>query len=295
MSTLASATDADAGKKVTAINKSMDRDDLLAEAAAPTVDGINQVVRDVYETGVLMTSWYGSIESPRTPIGRDNLCPDYEPLPDAADDNRLPWFLYWEIEWVMRMGPRVEPGMRVLDAGGTASLFSCYLASRGVEVHSIDINPRLVKRSNKLAKTMGWNMKAYAMDIGETTFADEFFDHAYSICVFEHLDFYVKQRAYAEIHRTLKPGGRLSITFDYANPAPFVFACGDFDSRPRNAIDTPQRVKQVFAGGGLFDWAGNPDFVDNGKRYLVPPPVARVPDPGDYTFGAVFLERQDLW
>ena len=277
------------------INKTMDRDDLLVPEARPTVEAINRLIRAIYDRGLVMTSWYGSIDEPLTAVGLDNRAPNYEPLPDAEDNNRLPWFLYWEIDWVMRNGPEVRPGMRVLDAGGTASLFSCYLASLGAEVHSIDINPALVKHSNKLARRMGWDMKAYAMDMGELEFEDEFFDHAFSICVFEHLDFYIKHQAYVGIHRTLRKGGTLSITFDYDNPAPYVFAYGGFDPRPRNAIDSPQRVRQAFNSNGLFSTQGNQEFVDCGTRYLVPPKEARVANARPYTFGAVFLGKEDFW
>src|SRR5690606_17676105 len=124
------------------------------------------------------------------------------------------------IEWMIRNFPALKPGMKVLDAGGTSSLFSCYLASKGVEVHSIDINPQLIDTANKIGKKMGWGMHAYAMDAQALKFDEGFFDHAFSICVFEHLDFYIKQRALVEFHRTLKPGGHVGITFDYNNPAP---------------------------------------------------------------------------
>lgn len=276
-------------------NKSMSRNDLLAPEATETVRGINKVIRDVYDQGMAMTSWYGKLEKPGTPVGMDNRGHHYEPLPDAADDARLPWFLYWEIEWAMRHGPRIEPGMRVLDAGGTSSLFTCYLASLGAEVHSIDINPELIRHQNKIAKKMGWKMKAYSMDVGKLEFEDEYFDHAFSICVFEHLDFYIKRAAFNEVHRTMRPGGVLSVTFDYDNPAPYVFHYQGFDARPRNTIDSPQRVREQFSSNGLLEMAEGQEFHDNGERYLCPPKEARLKEPRDYSFGAVFLHRRDYW
>lgn len=278
------------------VNKSMDRDDLFAPEARETVQGIHQLIRDLYAKGQSMTSWYGSIEKPNTGIGVDNRGPAYEKLPDAVDDERIPWFLYWEIEWIVRQFKgKLGPGVRVLDAGGTSSLFSFYLASLGCEVHSIDINPTLIKNSNKVAKEMGWALNAYAMDMARLEFKEGFFDHCFSICVFEHLDFYLKQRALVEFHRTLKPGGQVGITFDYNNPAPFVFDCMAFDDRYRNQLDSPKRVKEVFLAGGLFEFVGNQEFVDNGKRYLSPPVDAHVKNPRDYSFGALVLKRRDLW
>ncbi len=279
----------------TMINKTMDRDDLLGEAARPTVEHVNQLVKDIYDRKQVMTSWYGTLEAPFTGVGLDNRGRSYEPLPGAVDDNRIPWFLYWEIEWVIRNGPRLEKGMRVLDAGGTSSLFSCYLASLGLEVHSIDLNPNLQKNARRLSKKMGWNTQVYSMNMEKLAFDEDFFDHAFSICVFEHLDFYTKQKAMLEIHRCLKPGGQLSLTFDYLNPAPFVFGVNRFDDRHRNALNSPERVKEVFCTTGLFEMRGNQELWDNGKRYLQPPPDAGLKDPNDYTFGALFLLKREFF
>ena len=277
------------------INKTMDRDDLFTEAAKPTVEAINDLIRDIYSKNQAMSSWYGTLEAPFTGVGLDNRGTAYEPLPGAADDNRLPWFLYWEIEWVIRNGPKLEKGMRVLDAGGTSSLFSCYLASLGLEVHSIDINPNLIKNAQELASVMNWNMRVYSMDIEKTTFEDMSFDHAFSICVFEHLDFYTKQKAMIEIHRCLRPSGQLCLTFDYLNPAPFVFGYNHFDTRPRNALDSPERLKKTMCANGLFELTGNQEFSDNGKRYLEPPQDAALKHPNEYTFGSLFLKKKDFF
>lgn len=280
----------------TPVNKSMDRNDLFAPEARPTVQAIHQLIRDMYANDVTMTSWYGSLDKPNTGVGMDNRGPDYQKLPDAVDDERIPWFLYWEIEWIVRQFKgKLGKGVRVLDAGGTSSLFSFYLASLGCEVHSIDINPTLIKNSNKVAEKMGWSLHAYAMDISRLEFNEGFFDHAFSICVFEHLDFYLKQRAFVEFHRTLKPEGQVGITFDYDNPAPYVFDCMAFDDRYRNQLNNPKRVKEVFLANGLFDLVGNQEFVDNGLRYLSPPVEAQVKHPRDYSFGALVMKRRELW
>lgn len=283
------------------INKSMDRDDLLAPWAQPRIAAINALIARLYAAGTPMTSWYGSLpedgreqevqqalaRGEQTTVGMANRSPDYVALPGAADDLRIPWYLYWEIIWVMTHGPQLKPGSRVLDAGGTASLFSCYLASLGHELHSIDLNQRLVAQGEKIAAAMGWNLHSYVMNMAELSFADGYFDHAYSICVFEHLDHELKQRALTEMARVLRPGGVLSITFDYRNPAPYVVGTGH-DDRPHNQLATMADLQRAFLSTGLFELMGNPQFVDNGKRYLVHP--AR--DDRPYSFGALFLRRR---
>ena len=64
------------------------------------------------------------------------------------------------------------------------------------------------------------------MNLKHLSFDDASFDHAFSICVFEHLDYEVKQAAISEIARVLKPEGMLSMTFDYRNPAPVLSGSG---------------------------------------------------------------------
>jgi ubiquinone/menaquinone biosynthesis C-methylase UbiE len=295
----------------------MDRDDLLTVEAAPLVAGLNDLVHTLYARGIAPSSWVGTV--PRGPISRrgatiarlwrplgrhlpahaENLGErhalgmkerlDYQPLPRAADDPRFPWFLYWEIYWVLRrVGPLLHPGMRLLDAGGASSLFTCHLASLGYEVHSADLDQRLLENGQRVATTMGWTrLFSYAMDLGDLRFPDAHFDHAFSICVFQHLDYEVKQAALREIARCLKPGGFLALTFDYRNPAPCVGGVGK-DPRPRNALRSEADIHRSFLSSGLFRIVGNPLFHDNAKSYLRHPRGHRQP----YTFGALFLQRQ---
>jgi SAM-dependent methyltransferase len=218
-------------------------------------------------------------------IGQENRGGDaYEPVPGIARDHRHPWFLYWEAYWVMTHGPRLQTSDRVLDAGGTASLFSSYLASRGAEVHSVDLNEILVNAGNEIARGMGWKMESHCMNMAALEFEDGFFDHAYSICVFEHLTSDLRQKALKEIYRTLKPGGRLSITFDFRGPGVSLAGAGP-NYEQENLIQTPEDIERHFVASGLFEVVGNKRFEDNGKSYLVWPD-----DPGKrYTFGALFL------
>ncbi|OGC89187.1 MAG: hypothetical protein A2W25_03185 [candidate division Zixibacteria bacterium RBG_16_53_22] len=302
------------------INKSMDRDDLFAHDASPLINELNSLIRAIYECSVSPSSWVGTfpkapiqksqsglVGRQRSPLDNSSIGEyqldegeakalergyvqrlDYQPLDSAADDLRYPWFLYWEIYWVLRnMRPQLTPGMQLLDAGGASSLFTCYMASKGYELHSVDLNERLLANGDNVANAMGWKtMHSYSMDMRKLDFPDEYFDHAFSICVFEHLDFDVKQAALAEIARCLKPGGVLSLTFDYRNPAPGVVGIGK-DPSPRNALKCEADIHRSFIGTGHFNLIGNPVFEDNHKSYLRHPTFGNAP----YSFGAVFLQK----
>jgi len=133
---------------------------------------------------------------------------------------------------------------------------------------------------------MGWNLHSYAMDMAKLDFPDAHFDHAYSICVFEHLEADLRQRALREIARVLKPGGILSLTFDYGAPAVFLASSGS-SSDPEHLLRTPEDVYRHFFSCDALEPVGGPIFRDNTKRYLALPK-----DPSQrYTFGALFLGR----
>jgi ubiquinone/menaquinone biosynthesis C-methylase UbiE len=277
-------------------NKSMDRNDLVSGKAEYLIDQLNRLITRLSSNNLSASSWIGSLpngdvesEMNALSLGLEQRL-NYEPLPHAADDLRFPWFLYWEIFWVLAIcRPYLQTGMKLLDAGGVSSLFSCYLASKGYEVHAIDLKDSLRMNGEKISKKMGWNMYSYRMNLEKLEFPDSFFDHVFSICVFEHLDYDVKIAALEELARCIKPGGILGITFDYRNPAPGVVGYGK-DTRFRNQIKTPADIGRQFCSNSNFKLLGNKDFYDNEKSYLLHKRFGNTP----YTFGAIFLQRQNL-
>lgn len=260
----------------------MERADLLTTEAKPVVKAINNLIETLYSKNLYMTSWDGTLpvgekikfnrtgiknliktimgkKANKKEVGMNNRGSDYKPLPGSADYGRIPWYLYWEIFRVLKNGSEIKSNMRVLDAGGASSLFTCYIASLGAEVHSIDINATLVSNGDKIAKTMGWNMFSYEMNMKKLDFEDEYFNNAYSICVFEHLNYEIKQSALSEINRCLKPNGVLSVTFDYRNPAPAIAGFGT-DTGEKNRLSTEGDIKRNFLASGYFELLGNPKF-----------------------------------
>jgi len=292
-------------------HKTMDRDDLLAAEGQAFVRRLDRLAQELEARRLPVTSWYGGlpfqgIEFSRTGLrmlarrilGRDRRVgtgarvnrggESYQPVPGITDDTHHPWFLYWEAYWVHTRGPDLTRAERVLDAGGTASLFSSFLGSLGVETHSVDLNERLVAAGDETAGAMGWDLHSYCMDMTDLRFDDGWFDHAYSICVFEHLDAELRRRALDELARVLKPGGVLSITFDYGAPGVSLAGSG-INSDPDNLIRTPDDVARHFWSCEAFEPVGSATFKDNQKRYLAWPD-----DPSQrYTFGAVFLRKRE--
>lgn len=277
--------------RVTApINKTMSRADLERADARPIVRQLDGLVRDLAEMGLHPTTWYGELDADLDPGSweRANRGTDYEPIRGVADDARYPWFLYWEIAWLV-LNNDFRAGQRLLDLGGSGSLFSCFLASRGVEVTAIDSNAEVVERGNLIAARTGWPLRNLAMDMRRPQL-DERFDHATSVCVFEHLPIVGRVKASRELSRLLTPEGTFTLTFDYVNPSPTAM------------ISSPAAVHAQFVSASGLTVRGNQQFHDTGERYLLHPAFhpdaatrgwGRRPEgDGRYTFGALFMENR---
>jgi len=287
---------------VSLINRTMDRADLDAPRAKEISASLDALIHDLGERGLRASNWYGGLEWPEggDPYERANRGVAYEPLPGAADDSSYPWFLYWEIAW-LAMHTDMSPGQRVLDLGGSSSLFSYWLASRGLDVVTVDLQEELVANADAVAATTGWSLRNFAMDIRALELGERF-DHVTSVCVFEHVPISDRIEMTARIAELLAPGGTMSITFDYANPSKLA------------RIDTPADVHEQFVAPTELRVRGNAEFHDNGLRYLIhpanrpgapaewadraaalgqltPEEAAETRDSDSYTFGALFLER----
>lgn len=284
------------------INKTMDRADLERPECRVVLAELFGLMRQMRERGARYSSWYGRDDGWPSAWEHINRGKDYQPWPGNPDELRVPWFLLWEIVWLVVNTP-LRPGSRVLDMGGAGSLFSCYLASRGHEVYAIDLQESLCRLANETAATMNWRLHAQPMDMTRLDFPPDHFDHAFSVCVLEHLPVSGRVRCGGETARVLRPGGTASYTFDYADPQAF------------GRLSTPDEVDRQLVGPAGLSVRGNARFVDGGKRYLSPPQgfgfgrAARLAAGvqafasgaldrrrlvrGDitYTFGALFLKK----
>ena len=98
-----------------------------------------------------------------------------------------PNFLLWEIYWVYS-NIKVKKNAKLLDIGGSCSLFSFYLASKGVNVVAIDKNEKIVEEANRVATVMNLHYKAVCMDAEDyLKSTKEKYDYITSICVCQQL------------------------------------------------------------------------------------------------------------
>lgn len=290
----------------TIINKTMDLEDLKSREGAAIIDELNNLIDKMKNKDLNISSWYGSFELSGDTNSSEwiNRGFGYRGLEEAVDDRNFPWFLYWEIVWIV-LNNEFLSKHKVLDLGGSSSLFSYYLASKGIDVTTIDLQKELVDNANLVAEQMGWNLKNYVMDMRVLKF-DSKFDHITSLCVYEHIPMYERVGINSKIKELLVDKGKFSITFDYRNPSKLA------------RISSAEDVYNQFVKPSGLRLIGNQDFYDNGKSYLLHPyyskkaawkwklrylvkgdiclrDIFRTKEENDYTFGALFLENCSIF
>ena len=278
----------------------MDRGDLDNPEIRQITHELNQLVQQLTSRDLAISSWYGSLELTKLQriFERLNRGLGYVALEDPHIDANWPWFLYWEIGWLV-INNEFLAGQKLLDLGGSSSLFSYYLASKGLQVTTIDLNPKLVANANAVAEEMGWTLENKVMDMRNISF-DECFDHITSVCVYEHIPITDRVTINDGVADLLVDGGTFSITFDYRNPS------------REAAISSPRSVERQFIKPSGLSIRGNATFYDSRINYLTHPyfllprshPIRkrdrhlfRLRDrlfpkrSADYTFGALFLAK----
>jgi SAM-dependent methyltransferase len=102
---------------------------------------------------------------------------------------------------------RYGRGSTVLEFGCGPGFFAPYLAARGASVTGIDISETAIAQARERAAEQGvsGNLTLEVMNAEALEFPAHSFDLVCGVAILHHLDL---DRAYGEIARTLKPGGR---------------------------------------------------------------------------------------
>lgn len=287
------------------INKSMDLEDLKTKEAIKVINELKALIKEYEKKGCKISSWYGDCDGNpyMTKLNILNRGYDYKPILDPKEDLKYPSFLLWEIYWVYS-NLELKKGDRVLDIGGACSLFSFYLASKGIQVVALDLNRRIVEEANRIASIMGIDYTAVCFDAEEyVQQTDEKFDCITSICVFEHIEIKKRKRIIGQLHKCLKENGKLAFTFDYKNPLGSV------------GINNVNDIEDQFLCNDNLCLVGNQKFYDNDINYLISFFYRRpmmwkkkirlilekeypfykffsTRGKNDYTFGSIFLKLQ---
>lgn len=104
-----------------------------------------------------------------------------------------------------------ENNLKVLDIGTGTGFFAVIMASLGHKVVGIDLSNSMIKKSNKTAKLLGYDIDFKVMNAQELDFENDSFD----IIISRNLTWTLPDviKAYKEWHRVLKKDGIL-LNFD---------------------------------------------------------------------------------
>lgn len=166
----------------------------------------------------------------------------------------------WEYSSLFLVLRDTSPGRRFLDVGGAASPLVYFLAENEFDGVTIDLQPLLVDLTNYVASVRRIPLKGIQGDITHD-FPDwgEEFDFATFISVLEHIPRESRHLAIQGIHRMLKPGGLLYMTFDYGQNATQHTSYrrheGQEGMLTESISDLDELATQLLACG--FDWVGN--------------------------------------
>lgn len=150
---------------------------------------------------------------------------------------------------------KAEPAAdeRALDVGAGTGLLALCLAERVDWVWAIDIAPAMVECLNGRAAAAGLdNIQTAVVSATLLPIADGSIDLAASNYCFYHLGTAGKRAALAELHRVLKPGGRVVF-------ADMMFTLAPFTTRDRTVIAGKVRsLSRRGPGGTLAPGEGRP-------------------------------------
>jgi len=111
-----------------------------------------------------------------------------------------------------------KAGMKFLDVGSCANLFNYRLDKWPSVYYGIDISEKLIASMKRFVERKNIKIGGlYVADVAKMPFNDNFFDIAAVIGVIEYFDIDFIKKALAELHRVIKPGGRMVVDMPNLN------------------------------------------------------------------------------
>ncbi|HEV2694567.1 MAG TPA: class I SAM-dependent methyltransferase [Verrucomicrobiae bacterium] len=166
----------------------------------------------------------------------------------------------FEYPWAFAAG-EIQPGMKVVEVGGSLAGFQFVLDRFGCQVVNVDPGMQAAgvgwpcdqASIGKLNRIFGTKIELRNTTMGRAGLADGEFDRVYCLSVIEHLPANDAAEVMANAFRCLKPGGRFILTVDlFLNITPF-------STRLKNEYGSNQNVAELIQAQPWKLSAGNAD------------------------------------
>lgn len=182
--------------------------------------------------------------------------------------------IHTDLVW-LEIEPFLQPGLKVLDAGGGYGRYSIPLAERGCQVTHLDLSPRMIEEAKKLAGDR--DVSSIEFQVGKvqdlSSFSDRYFDLTISLDAPVSYAYPEQKKALEELGRVTKDKLIVSVVNRWGQ----VSVAVETELRFRNSLEISRR----FFREGNWD---HPSFWENLEekipllyRYIFPPLHAFTP------------------
>ena len=147
---------------------------------------------------------------------------------------------------------KLKPNSTVLDVACGPGTLALRLAQHAEQVHGIDFSEAMLAVfRNKIEQAEHRNIALHCGDAQTLPYADSTFDAAFSL--FGLMFFPDRQRGFAEIYRTLKPGGSIALTsWAPVDESPLMQIMFGALRAMRPEMPQPQRAIATLENPGVF-------------------------------------------
>ena len=140
----------------------------------------------------------------------------------------------------------LQPGLKVLDAGGGYGRYSIPLAERGCQVTHLDLSPRMIEEAKKLAGDRG--VSSIEFQVGKvqdlSSFSDRYFDLTISLDAPVSYAYPEQKKALEELGRVTKDKLIVSVVNRWGQ----VPVAVETELRFRNSLEISRRFLEKVTG-----------------------------------------------